>query len=124
MQNLQLSQSVTFWGQMTETPGDRLKLVREGRGEDQDTFAERFNAAAKRYGLRARMDKTKLSRTENGREISLDEAVVFMSLDAERRTLVWLALGRDYETRPVNGDTEGDLTRSRLAEGGGRKRGR
>lgn len=82
---------------MIETQGDRVKAVREARAEDQETFAKQFNAAATRHGYRVGMDKTKLSRTENGREISLDEAVVFMSLDPKKRDLLWLATGRFYE---------------------------
>lgn len=121
MQNLQIGETVTHWGHMTLTMGDRLKLVREERGDDQETFVELFNERAKRYGLRVRMDKTKLSRTENGREISLGEGVVFMSLDKKRRSLVWLALGREYETRGGAGE-EPDGQTARTAEGGRKSR--
>lgn len=82
---------------MIETQADRVKAIRESRGEDQEAFARHFNDAATRYALRVRMDKHKLSRTENGREISLDEAVIFMSLDPKKRDLLWLATGRFYE---------------------------
>lgn len=107
-QNLQLAKSVHGMGQLPETRGKRAKSIRDDLGDEQEPFAERFNARARTLGLDAELDQWKVSRTEKGRRpITLDDAVVFASLDPKQRGLEWFAMG---EAAVVRGPaTQGEL---------------
>lgn len=74
--------------------GDRVRMIREARGEKQPEFAAAMNGAAKALGVDERYDNTKVSKMEiGGRAVSLDDVRVIASLDPEKRGLLWLAWG-------------------------------
>lgn len=81
-----------------ESIGDRIREIRELRGEKQPEFAAALNAAAKRLGIAARYDNTIVSKMEIARrDVGLADVLVISSLDKKRRGREWLAWGRSPE---------------------------
>lgn len=73
--------------------GRRIAEVRNALGIDGEQFAERLQQGMHARGFSStRYDKAKLSRIEKGsRDVSIDEAVVILGLDPQRRDFLWLA---------------------------------
>lgn len=81
------------------TIGDRIRKVRERRGEKQPEFAAAMNEAAQVLGIADRYDNTKVSKMEIGsRDVTLQDVQVIASIDPEKRGRRWLAWGDTPQT--------------------------
>lgn len=101
---------------MSDTVGDRVRAIREGRGEKQPEFAAAMNGAAKRLGISERYDNTKVSKMELGtRDVSLADVMVIADLDHEKRGRDWLAWGTPPK-RPAMPDPQRDRRLSEQEE--------
>lgn len=73
---------------------ERALAIREARKEGQDEFARALNEAAKRLGLPGGYEKFKVSRMETASRVMTSvDAVLWASLDPERRGVPWLVAG-------------------------------
>jgi transcriptional regulator with XRE-family HTH domain len=78
------------------TTGDRMRSIRELRGEKQPEFATELTRAAKRLRLDVTYEGSKVSRLESGRQIfTLEDVTIVASVDPEKRGREWLAWGED-----------------------------
>ncbi len=74
--------------------GERVKEIRESRGESGEAFAASYQKAAKSFGLQIKFDRHKLSRLEGGgRRLTAEEAAIFSAMDPEERPTTWLIFG-------------------------------
>ena len=74
--------------------GDRVRSIRELRGEKQPEYATALNAAAKRLKLPKNYSVSTISRLETGRqEITLEDVLIIAAVDPEKRGRDWLAWG-------------------------------
>ncbi len=79
---------------MPETVGDRVRMIREERGEKQPAFAAALTEAAKRLDLSIVYDNTMVSKMEVGRrDVDLNDVRVIASVDKQQRGREWLAWG-------------------------------
>lgn len=79
---------------MPHNVGDRVREIREARGEKQPEFAVALNLAAKRLSIDVRYDNTTVSKMEVGRrEVTLLDVAVISSIDPHGRSKEWLGWG-------------------------------
>lgn len=87
---------------MSDSVGDRVRAIREARGEKQPEFAAALTAAARRLGITETYDNTMVSKMEVGRrDVGLIDAAVIASLDPSERGRSWLAWGDQAEQATV-----------------------
>jgi hypothetical protein len=87
-------------GEMAETPGERLFLIRAalGTGLKNPMLIDDFVALVQRE-TGVTYDPSAISRTENGgRKLSLDDVPPFAAVDPLRRGKLWLAWGEQSDT--------------------------
>lgn len=79
---------------MAETVGDRVRAIREERGEKQPQFAKTLTEAARRLDLSISYDNTMVSKMELGRrDVGIEDVRVIASVDKQNRGREWLAWG-------------------------------
>jgi transcriptional regulator with XRE-family HTH domain len=80
--------------ELDATVGERVRQIREARGEKQPEFATALNAAAVRLGITARYDGTTVSKLETGmRRATLEDIELIAAIDPGDRGRDWLGWG-------------------------------
>lgn len=76
--------------------GGRFRSIRERRGETQEAFAQSLTRLAGELGMPVDYDGQGISTRETGRRaLDIEDYLLAVRLDPDRRSLIWLALGRD-----------------------------
>jgi transcriptional regulator with XRE-family HTH domain len=93
-----------------QTVGDRVREIREERGEQQPEFAASMTKAAKELGIAETYNNTMVSKMETGgRKVTLEDARVIARLDRKKRGRSWLAWGDATEEQKVPKGTKTGL---------------
>lgn len=73
---------------------NRIREIREARGEKQPEFAAVLNNAAKRLSIDMTYNNTTVSKMETGaRSVTLEDVMIIASVDPLGRPREWLAWG-------------------------------